>query len=59
MKKEVKTGNAPGAIGPYSQGIIANGFVFVSGQIPIVPATGELSAGGLEDQARQVLNNLK
>lgn len=59
MKKEVKTGNAPSAIGPYSQGIVADGFVFVSGQIPIVPATGELNTGALEDQARQVLNNLK
>lgn len=59
MKKEVKTSNAPSAIGPYSQGIVADGFVFVSGQIPIVPATGELNTGALEDQARQVLNNLK
>lgn len=59
MKKEVKTGNAPSAIGPYSQGIVADGFVFVSGQIPIVPVTGELNTGALEDQARQVLNNLK
>ena len=40
MKKQVQTDKAPKAIGPYSQGIIANGFVFCSGQIPIDPATG-------------------
>ncbi len=58
MKKEVKTEKAPKAIGPYSQAIIANGFVFVSGQIPIDPATGELNTGSIEDQARQVLRNV-
>jgi 2-iminobutanoate/2-iminopropanoate deaminase len=58
MKKEVKTDKAPKAIGPYSQAIIANGFVFVSGQIPIDPTTGELNTGSIEDQARQVLRNL-
>jgi len=49
---------APKAIGPYSQAIVANGFVFASGQIPIVPATGELNTGSIEDQTRQVLKNL-
>jgi 2-iminobutanoate/2-iminopropanoate deaminase len=58
MKQEVRTENAPQAIGPYSQAIVANGFVFVSGQIPIVPATGELNTGAIEDQTRQVLKNL-
>jgi 2-iminobutanoate/2-iminopropanoate deaminase len=58
MKKEVKTDKAPQAIGPYSQGIVANGFVFCSGQIPIVPQTGQLSPGGIEDQTRQVLKNV-
>ena len=58
MKKEVKTDKAPQAIGPYSQGIIANGFVFCSGQIPLVPETGALAAGAIEDQTRQVLKNL-
>jgi 2-iminobutanoate/2-iminopropanoate deaminase len=58
MKKEVKTDKAPQAIGPYSQGIVANGFVFCSGQIPLVPQTGELSTGGIEDQTRQVLKNV-
>jgi 2-iminobutanoate/2-iminopropanoate deaminase len=59
MKQEVKTDKAPKAIGPYSQAIIANGFVFASGQIPIIPATGELNAGPIEDQTRQVLENVK
>ena len=58
MKKEVKTDKAPKALGPYSQAIIANGFVFASGQIAVDPATGELNQGSLEDQARQVLKNL-
>jgi len=57
--KEVKTSNAPGAIGPYSQAVIAGGFLFVSGQIPIVPETGELVTGSSADQARRVLLNLK
>jgi 2-iminobutanoate/2-iminopropanoate deaminase len=59
MKKQVvTTDKAPKAIGPYSQGIIANGFVFCSGQIPIDPTTGELNTGSIEDQTRQVLKNL-
>ena len=58
MKKEIKTDKAPKAIGPYSQAIVANGFVFASGQIAVDPATGELNQGSLEDQARQVLKNL-
>jgi len=59
MKQEVKTDKAPKAIGPYSQAIIANGFVFASGQIPIVPASAELNTGSIEDQTRQVLENVK
>jgi 2-iminobutanoate/2-iminopropanoate deaminase len=59
MKKEINTENAPKAIGPYSQGIIANGFVFASGQIPLDPATGELNTGPVEEQAHLVLTNLK
>ena len=58
MKQEVKTDKAPKAIGPYSQGVIANGFVFCSGQIALDPASGELSTGSIEDQARLVLRNL-
>jgi 2-iminobutanoate/2-iminopropanoate deaminase len=58
MKQEVKTEKAPQAIGPYSQAIIANGFVFASGQIAIDPASGELNTGTIEDQTRLVLKNL-
>ena len=59
MKQEINTANAPKAIGPYSQGIIANGFVFASGQIPLDPATGELNIGSVEEQAHLALTNLK
>lgn len=59
-KKPVSTNKAPSAIGPYSQGIIATGTaVFISGQIPIDPATGSVAGSGIETQARQSLNNLK
>jgi len=58
MKQEVRTEKAPQAIGPYSQGIVANGFVFASGQIAFDPATGQLNMGSIEDQTRQVLKNL-
>lgn len=58
MKQEIKTTKAPQAIGPYSQGIVANGFVYCSGQIPLVPETGALAAGGIEEQTRQVLKNV-
>ena len=57
MKKVISTTNAPAAIGPYSQAIEANGFVFASGQIPVNPATGEV-AEGIEGQAEQVMKNL-
>ena len=59
MKIEIKTEHAPQAIGPYSQAIEANGFIFASGQIPINPATGELLMGTIEEQTRLALNNLK
>jgi 2-iminobutanoate/2-iminopropanoate deaminase len=59
MKQEVKTDQAPKAIGPYSQGVAAGGFVFCSGQIALDPASGELSTGPIEDQARRVLKNLE
>ncbi|MBE5781555.1 MAG: RidA family protein [Clostridiales bacterium] len=58
MKKIVHTDAAPAAIGPYSQANIANGMVYVSGQLGMDPATGELKEG-LEAQAEQALNNLK
>ena len=53
------TTHAPGAIGPYSQAIRANGFLFVSGQIPLDPATQELVAGDIRAQTERVLENLK
>jgi 2-iminobutanoate/2-iminopropanoate deaminase len=59
MKKEIKTEKAPKAIGPYSQAIEANGFIFASGQIALNPSTGELSTGTIEEQTRLVLKNLK
>ncbi|QRV94852.1 endoribonuclease L-PSP protein [Ceratobasidium sp. AG-Ba] len=55
----VATENAPSAIGPYSQAIKANGFVFASGCIPLVPTTMEVVAGGIEEQTTQALANLK
>lgn len=58
MKKVICSEKAPGAIGPYSQAIEANGMVFVSGQLPIDAATG-LMAEGIEAQARQSLENIK
>lgn len=59
MKKAIQTEKAPKAIGPYSQGIVANGLIFASGQIPIHPATGELDTGSIEDQTRLALKNLQ
>ena len=59
MKTVISTNGAPGAIGPYSQAIKANGFLFVSGQIPLDPMTGQIVYGGIEQQTYQVLNNLK
>jgi 2-iminobutanoate/2-iminopropanoate deaminase len=58
-KTVVHSDGAPKAIGPYSQAIIANGFVFCSGQTPIDPATGNLVPGGIEEQTHQVFKNLK
>ncbi len=57
MKQIISTPNAPQAIGPYSQAVEANGFVFVSGQIPIVPATGQMPEG-IEAQTEQVMRNI-
>lgn len=58
MKEIISTENAPGAIGPYSQAIKANGMVFCSGQIPIDPATGNFVSDVVADQTEQVLKNL-
>lgn len=59
MKRVISTPKAPAAIGPYSQAVVANGFAFLSGQIPLDPATGNLVAGGIEEQTVRVLENLK
>lgn len=58
MKNVVKTDQAPGAIGPYSQGIQVGDMYFFSGQIPLVPSTGEMPEG-IEAQAHQALKNVK
>jgi 2-iminobutanoate/2-iminopropanoate deaminase len=58
MKKIVYTEKAPKAIGPYSQAIVANGFLFVSGQIPVNPTTGEV-ASSIKEQTQQSLDNIK
>ncbi len=55
--KVIHTTQAPAAIGPYSQAIEVNGFVFASGQVPIDPATGEFVEGGIQEQTRQSLTN--
>jgi 2-iminobutanoate/2-iminopropanoate deaminase len=58
MTESISTKNAPAAIGPYSQGIRAGGLVFVSGQIPLDPATGQLVPGDVAAQTAQVMQNL-
>ena len=57
-RRIVKTEGAPGAIGPYSQAVVAGGFVYASGQIPLDPATGQFVEGGVGEQTAQVLRNL-
>lgn len=59
MKKVYATSNAPAAIGPYSQAVLAGDFVYVSGQIPIDPATGEFAGDDIVSQTRQSLTNIK
>ncbi len=58
-KQVISTDKAPAAVGAYSQGIIANGFVFTAGQIPLIPGTSDLREGGIESQTRQVMNNIR
>lgn len=57
-RRTVSTAGAPAALGPYSQGVVAGGFVFTAMQIPLDPSTGDLVAGDVQAQTRQVLKNL-
>lgn len=59
MKKQIQTNTAPAAIGPYSQAIQAGDFIFYSGQIPLDPESGNLVAGGIVEQTRQVMANMR
>lgn len=59
MKKVISTPQAPAAIGPYSQAVQVGNLVFTSGQIPIDPATGQFAEGGIKEQTRQSLTNVK
>lgn len=56
--RTIQTDQAPAAIGPYSQAIVAGGMVFTAGQIPLNPSTGEMADGGIEAQTEQVMRNL-
>jgi 2-iminobutanoate/2-iminopropanoate deaminase len=58
-RKIIATDKAPGAVGPYSQGIAAGGFIFTAGQVPIDPATGKVEAETIEEQTRQSLMNIR
>ena len=55
----ITTNQAPAAIGPYSQGVVAGNLLFISGQLPLNPATGDFVEGGIEERAHQCLNNIK
>lgn len=57
--EKIYTHSAPEAIGPYSQAVKINGFLFTSGQIPIVPETGAVAEGGIREQTEQICKNLK
>jgi 2-iminobutanoate/2-iminopropanoate deaminase len=58
MKKVISTKNAPAAIGPYSQGIMVGNMLFISGQIPVDPASGQIVSGDIREQTRQVMKNV-
>jgi 2-iminobutanoate/2-iminopropanoate deaminase len=58
-KKVISTDKAPAAIGPYSQGVMVSDFLFLSGQIPLDPVSGEMVEGGIEAQTRRVMENLR
>lgn len=57
--RKITTDKAPGAIGPYSQGIIANGFLYTAGQIPLDPSAGKIVDGGIVEQTNRVMENLQ
>lgn len=59
MKRIISTTAAPGAIGPYSQAVEINGTLYISGQVPIDPATGKIVEGGITEQTTQALKNIK
>ena len=59
MKRIISTTAAPGAIGPYSQAVEANGTLYISGQVPIDPVTGKLVEGGITEQTTQALKNIR
>lgn len=59
MTEKIYTDKAPKPVGPYSQAVVSNGFVFVAGQIPIDPATGQLVGGDIKTQTRRVMENIK
>ena len=59
MKKIINTPNAPAAIGPYSQAILVGNTLYISGQVPIDPATGKIVEGGIVEQTEQVFKNIK
>ena len=58
-RRTILTEAAPKPVGPYSQAVVANGFVFVAGQVPIDPRTGKVVEGGIREQTRRVLENVK
>ncbi|MEO7822059.1 MAG: RidA family protein [Gemmatimonadaceae bacterium] len=57
--RQISTDKAPSAIGPYSQAVIANGFLFTAGQIALDPATGQIVGGGIVEQTERVMENLQ
>lgn len=59
MRMPISTSSAPAAVGPYSQAVASGGMVFLSGQLPIDPATGTFPSGGIQAQAKQCLENIK
>ena len=58
LKKEISTSAAPAAIGPYSQAVQADSLLFISGQLPLVPETGQILEGPIDEQTRQVMQNI-